>query len=141
MVLVGELLLERRSDGRLIDSEDKHLVIGQQVTSHGFVEAKPVELRPECVLVVHGRQPRISRCRFGFRRIAKHPRRRGHVDPLVCLDVDIVVHLDEVRIVSTRQGDPSGAVRLIGDHQTKVRHPCMLGSREHVDRLVGRKDR
>ena len=43
--VVGQLLLERRGDHRLVDGEDEHLVVGEQAAFDGVAEAEPVELR------------------------------------------------------------------------------------------------
>ena len=58
VVGVGQLLLEGPGDGLLVDGEDEHLVVGEQVALDGLAEAEPVELGTVELLVVHRRERR-----------------------------------------------------------------------------------
>ena len=133
----AELLLEVRGDEVLVDLEDEHLVVGQQVALDRLPEAEPVQHRAVDALVVHrGEDGLVGACLvFGVR--IEQARRRRHVKTFVAGQVGVVVDPDEVRLVRVGEGDAGGAVGLVADDEVKGGHALGLRAGDDVDRVVG----
>ncbi len=121
--------------GGVIDADDDHLVVGEQVTLDRLSEPEPVEHRAELCLVVHRGDLEVGL--FGFPHDPTGEVARGgrHEQPAACLDLLAVEDGGEVG------GDaPGAAMGLIGDDQVEGRHPTQperLGDLRR--RLVGGK--
>ena len=119
--------------GGVIDADDDHLVVGEQVALDRLGEPQPVKHRAERCLVVHRGDLEVGL--FGFLHDPAREVARGgrHEQPAARLDLLGVEDGGEVG------GDPPGAaVGLIGDDQVEGGHPTQPERRGDLRRgLVG----
>ena len=104
--------------GGVIDADDDHLVVGEQVTLDRLGEPQPVKHRAERCLVVHRGDLKVGLFGFPHDPAREVARGGGHEQPAARPDLLAVKDGGEVG------GDaPGAAMGLIGDDQVEGGHP------------------
>ncbi|MDR9012459.1 hypothetical protein FEP72_06292 [Burkholderia multivorans] len=137
---VGDALVEHPADVQLINSDHQHLVVGQQIATDSFIEAKLMEHRAEGGHIVHREHLHIVFFSLALAGFGVDARRGGHVKPLVCLDVGVVMDAHECGMIFAGSGIARSAVCLIAHHQVEHHAGFLLRLMYHFDGLIGRED-